>query len=329
MPVSSRAPRIAVGVAAIGALALVGCGGSSDDDEGISAKDAPEASSFPSPDNRDLKQFLTEEAQGEGPVISPTGQVFEKGADRYGFGVFTLGNEQIPDADVAIYASPGAKGKVQGPYPARVESLDVEPAYRSRTTSDDPDAAKVVYVSDVDFDKKGEWRIGALTREGDALQGSVAPSAVVGGKTRIPQAGEIAPAVHTDTAQGAGGNLEKIDTRIPPGTMHDDDLADVVGKEPTVLLFATPALCQSRVCGPVVDATEEVKAEYGDDVAFIHQEIYKDNSIDKGLRAPVQDFGLPTEPWLFVLDEDGRISTAIEGAFSADELRDALDKVTN
>ena len=326
MPVTRPAPRIAAGIIVLGALALAGCGGS--DDEGNTAQAAPDASSFPAPDNRSLQQFLETEADAEGPVISPTGQVFAKGADRYGFGVFTLGNEQISDAEVAIYAAPGKDGKVQGPYPARVESLEVEPAYQSRTTSDDPDSAQVVYVADIPFDQEGEWRIGALTRDGDSLQGSLAPSSVVGKADAIPQPGDKAPVVHTDTAEDVGGNLEKIDTRLPPGTMHADDLADVAGKEPTVLLFATPALCQSRVCGPVVDVTEEVKAEYGDRAAFIHQEIYEDNSIDKGLRSQVEAFGLPTEPWLFVLDENGRVSTEIEGAFSADELRQALDKVT-
>ena len=311
---------------ALGTLALAGCGGS--EDEGTASASAPDASSFPAPDNRPLPQFLDEEADAEGPVISPTGQVFNKGTDRYGFGVFTLGNEQIPDAEVAIYAAHGKNGKVEGPYPARVESLEVEPAYRSRTSSDDPGSAHVAYVSDIKFDQDGEWRIGALTRDGDSLQGSIAPSAVVGSDYEIPQPGDRAPVVHTDTAADVGGNLAKIDTRLPPGTMHDEDLADVAGKQPTVLLFATPALCQSRVCGPVVDVAEEVKAEYGDKAAFIHQEIYEDNSIDKGLRPQVEAYGLPTEPWLFVLDEDGRVSTEIEGAFSADELRQALDKVT-
>ncbi len=320
-------PRLTVGLVAAGALALAGCGGSSDD-EAVATKDAPDASSFPAPDNRSLEQFLAQEADGEGPVISPTGQVFRKGDDRYGFGVFTLDNEQITDADVAIYASAGKHGKVEGPYPARVESLEVQPAFRSKTAADDPDAAQAVYVADVDFNANGEWRIGALTRDGDKLQGSVAPSAVVGAKSNIPQPGDKAPVVHTDTASKAGGNLDKIDTRIPPDTMHGVDLADAAGHKPTVLLFATPALCQSRVCGPVVDVAEEVKSEYGDKVDFIHQEIYKDNQIDKGLRPPVKAFGLSTEPWLFVLDKDGNVSTEIEGAFSADELRHALDKVT-
>jgi hypothetical protein len=110
--------------------------------------------------------------------------------------------------------------------------------------------------------------------------------------------------------------------------MHDEDLADVLGRKPVVLLFATPALCQTRICGPVVDVAEQVKQEHGDDVAFIHQEIYVDNSIDKGSRPPVKAFGLPSEPWLYVIDRKGEVSTAIEGAFSVAELEDAVDRVS-
>jgi hypothetical protein len=108
--------------------------------------------------------------------------------------------------------------------------------------------------------------------------------------------------------------------------MHDVDFADVVGKKPTVLLFATAALCQSRVCGPVIDIAEQVKSERGDDVAFVHQEIYVDNEVDKGQRPPVSAYGLPTEPWVFIVGADGRIVARFEGAFSAEELNSAIDK---
>jgi hypothetical protein len=42
----------------------------------------------------------------------------------------------------------------------------------------------------------------------------------------------------------------------------------------------------------------------------------------------VKAYGLPTEPWLSVIDEDGRIQTSIEGAFSADELRKPVEEIT-
>ena len=95
-----------------------------------------------------------------------------------------------------------------------------------------------------------------------------------------------------------------------------------------MLLFATPALCQSRVCGPVVDVAEQVEHETGSaGVDFIHQEIYNDNDASKGLRPQVLDYGLRTEPWLFVIDKQGRVSTRIEGAFDLAELQAAVKKV--
>jgi len=321
----SSPPRVAAGLLAAGALALAGCGGSDDDVD--ASQPAPEAASFPAADGRSLEQVLSE-ADSEGPVISPAGQVFRKGENRYAFGAFTTGREQIDDAEVALYVAQGANGEAQGPFPARVESLETEPQFESRTTADDPDSARTVYVADVPFAADGEWRIGALVRDGESLQASLVGSAVVGKFADIPHVGDKAPSVHTPTAEEVGGDLSRIDTRVPPDTMHEDDLADVLGKEPVVLTFATPALCQSRVCGPTADVAEQVKSEYGDDAAFIHMEIYNENSIDKGLRPQVRAYNLPTEPWVFVIDENGRIAESIEGAASPEALEKAVQEVT-
>ena len=129
----------------------------------------------------------------------------------------------------------------------------------------------------------------------------------------------------TPTKADVGGDIESIDTRQPPSTMHEVDFADVVGKKPVILLFATPALCQSRVCGPVVDIAEQVKARRGGEAEFIHQEIFVGNDIDKGFRPQVLKWKLPTEPWVFAVDRKGRVAARIEGAFSAEELERAVD----
>src|SRR5918994_3726838 len=317
----ANAPRLATGLLAAGTLALAACGGS--DDDSTASQAAPDTASFPAPDGRTLQQFLEQEADAEGPVVSPAGQVFRKGENRYAFGVFTAGGEQIDDAEVAVYAARGADGDAEGPYPARVESLEVDPQFESKTSADDPDSARTVYVADVPMDADGEWRIGALVRSGDALEGSLSPSAVVGRFTDVPQQGDMAPRVHTPTAEEVGGDLAKIDTRQPPDTMHEEDLADVLGHDPVVLVFATPALCKSRVWGPTADVAEQVKSEFGDQAAFIHMEIYEDNSFDKGLRPQVKAYNLPTEPWIFVIDENGRIAESIEGAASPEALERA------
>lgn len=87
--------------------------------------------------------------------------------------------------------------------------------------------------------------------------------------------------------------------------MHESDFGDALDKEPVLLLFATPALCQSRVCGPTMDIVEQVKTEFGDRATFIHM-TYNGNDANKGLRPQVKAFRLPTEPWAFIVD--GRAS---------------------
>ena len=228
---------------------------------------------------------------------------------------------------MAIYAAHGPDGRAQGPFPARVESLETEPAFTAQTTSGDPDAAQAVYVTDLQLDEPGEWRLVALVKRDDGFAAVRMPSilAATPAEDKVPAPGEKAPVIHTPTADEVG-NLTQIDTRIPPSTMHDVDYADVVGKEPVVLMFATPALCQSRVCGPVVDVAEQVKRDRPDDAAYIHMEIWNQNDPNKGARPQVLDYNLRSEPWTFVINSDGTVSSRIEGAFSVDELNQALDQ---
>ena len=214
-----------------------------------------------------------------------------------------------------------------GPFTAAVDTLETEPAFRAQTTSSDPDAALAVYTAELNFPANGEWRIAALIKEGDKLTATLLPSANVGQFSQVPQVGDTPPRIHTPTADSVGGDLSQITTRVPPDTQNEADFADVLGEKPVVLLFSTPQFCQSRVCGPVVDVAEQVKEQYGDEVEFIHMEIYNDNDPSKGVRPQVRAFNLPSEPWLFVMDENGVITTALEGAFGVDELTKAVEEV--
>jgi hypothetical protein len=323
-----RTRILPIALASVAALALLaGCGGSSDDGDGTRNLAAPAAAEFPTAQGKTLEQVLSA-STGEGPVIAPAARVLREGENRFPFGVFTLGHEQIVDAQVAIYAAPGAglSGPAIGPFPARIVDLTTEPAFRAKTTTDDPDAAQVAYVSEIPLNRPGPWSFGALTKEGDSFKGSLLPTEGEVGQFDTPAPGDEAPMVHTPTADQVP-DISEIDTRVPPSDMHTDDLADVLGKKPVVLLFATPALCQSRVCGPVVDVAAQVKRDFSDRVAFIHQEIYENNSINDGPRPQVEAYRLPSEPWLFVLDRNGRVSTAIEGPFGVGELETAVRRV--
>ncbi|HEX5955207.1 MAG TPA: hypothetical protein VFY37_04665 [Solirubrobacterales bacterium] len=318
-----RLPALALAASAL-ALLAAGCG--DDDSADDAGSPAPEASAFPAVDGRSLEQIVADSAPADDLVVSPAGQVFTEGRNRLGFGVFTVERDQLTDAEVAIYAAPGPDGEAQGPFPARVESLETEPAFTAENTANDPDAAKAVYVSEMPLDEPGEWRMIALVERDGEFAAVQMPSAVVVRNDPVPDPGDRAPVVHTPTADDVP-NIQDIDTRIPPGTMHEDDLASVLGKEPVILLFATPALCQSRVCGPVVDIAEQVKRDRPDDAAYIHMEIYNDNLANEGLRPQVEAYNLPTEPWLFAIDCDGKVDSRIEGAFSAAELNQAIDQI--
>ena len=326
MPSVSRKTLVAIALPLAVAL-VAGCGGS-DNGTGSRSKPAPAVSEFPSAQGQTLRQIVLSAKGGQGPVVSPAAGYFHLGTNRFPFGVFTTGREQITNATVALYAAPGrgVDGQAIGPFPARIEDLTTQPSFQAKTTADDPAAAQVAYVSDIPFDKPGPWEFAALIKSGGSFQYSLLPSPNPVGDYPMPQVGQKTPVIHTLTA-GEVSNISQIDTRVPPDDMHSDDFADVVGKKPVVLLFATPALCQSRVCGPVTDIAEQVKQQYGDKVAFIHQEIYNNNRINDGPRPQMTAFHQNTEPWAYVIDRTGKVSTVLQGPFSVQELQSAVQRV--
>jgi hypothetical protein len=324
-----QAHRVLLVAPLTAALIALGCGSEESSTTNVSTE-APDAASFPSAKGKTLADIESEYSESD-YVAAPTVSVFEEGENRYAFGLFTVNREPINDGEVAIYAAPGPDGEATGPYPTASNALATKPAFASLTTTGDPDAATNVYTTDVELDGKGEWRMLALIRDGEGdFSWTRLPSAVVGARAgaQVPDVGDPAPEIHTPTVDDVGGDLAKIDTRQPPSTQHEVDFADVLGKEPVVLSFATPALCSSRVCGPVVDIAEEVKSERPDDAEFIHMEIFEDNDANKGPNEQVRTYALPSEPWLFVIDENGKISSRIEGAYSKEELEAALDEVS-
>ncbi len=324
-------PRIRLAGAALAAactlsLGATACGDDSDD----KAADAPpppaKPADFPSAKGKTLAQ-LRAEVGGGGPVLAPSVSQYEPGSNRFGFGLFDRSRAQIQDVPAAVYVAPVGGGQARGPIVARYESLAVKAQFQSRSVASDPTAAKSLYVADLKFAKPGRYEVMGIVRLDDRLAaaGNAGPPLTVVRDGPVPDVGDQAPRVETPTKADVGGDLAQIDTREPPSSMHDVSFADVVGKKPAVLLFATPALCQSRVCGPVVDIAEEVKAERGNEVAFIHQEIFRDNEVEKGFRPQVLRWKLPTEPWLFAVDAKGRVAARLEGAYSAEELERAVD----
>ena len=317
------------------ALAFAGCGGGDDEpadpveqvpsglQEQVRAAQDPQESEFPATGGKTLQQ-LADEIGGGGQEMGLAGSVFVAGRDnRVAFGVIDA-EAGFLYGETALYVarSPGAKAK--GPYVAPADVLVTDAPYRSEQAATETDPFAAVYAAQVPFAKPGAYSVMAVTLvDGQPVAAPGRLEVTTAARDKVPDVGEDAPEVKTDTVGSAGGNVEAIDTRRPTSDMHAD-FSQVVGSKPVALLFATPQLCQSRVCGPVVDVALQLRAHYGDDVEFIHQEVYTDNDPNKGLRDPLARFNLPTEPWLFAVRSDGKITARLEGSFGVDAMEQAV-----
>jgi hypothetical protein len=349
-----RAPRKALGLfclLACGAALLAGCGSGSDSTSQVNKEAeagksiaAPPKSDFPAPAGRTLKKLVESvaEVQPSGK-ITPSAEAFYPGANRYPFLVAEkdtkegMPGREISDAEVAIYyaKAPSRTGKAKGqafkqlavgPFPARIESLATEKPFQGQTTTEDPDVANVVYSADIDFPSAGEYRPVALIKEKDGWAKVGLRSIEVGEFAKIPRPREKAPLIQTPTAK-SGGNPAELSTRVPPDTQNRVNYADVLGKEPILLLFTTPKFCQSRVCGPVVDVAQQAQHQFEGKASFIHMEIYNENDPSKGVRPQVRRFHLPTEPWLFAINREGVVSATVEGGFGTKLMDRTVEKV--
>jgi hypothetical protein len=325
-------------LAALLVCALAGCGGDGGDSddpvsrvpaegglqERVRAASQVDTSSFPSAEGKTLNQ-LAEEIRGGGSTeVGLATSVFTVGRQRLAFGMID-DQGQFVYGPTAVYMAPTPDSPARGPFLAPADVLITEGRYRSQQAAEESDPFAAVYQANVDFSKKGSWTVLVVTQTGNTFVAAPTRVEVSTKKDdQIPDVGEAAPKVATDTLASVGGDEELLDTRTPPSDMHEHSFDEVVGKKPVALLFSTPQLCQSRVCGPVTDIALQMKAKYGDGFEFIHQEVYVDNDPNAGLRPPLQAFRLRTEPWLFVVGKDGKVTARLEGSFGLNGFENAL-----
>jgi hypothetical protein len=145
-----------------------------------------------------------------------------------------------------------------------------------------------------------------------------APSA-----SATPTVGQKMVSVATPTTSDARG-VNPICTAQPQCPFHAVSLdAALAAGKPVALQFATPALCQSKFCGPVLSNLVATSAAWRDKVTFIHSEIYTDLTGATGTPA-VKAWGLQHEPMLYLGDATGTIVARIDNLYDQDEARAVL-----
>ena len=118
----------------------------------------------------------------------------------------------------------------------------------------------------------------------------------------------------------------------PDPSFYELTVAEAVESGPSVIIFATPAWCTSEACGPLLDQVKELSAGFPS-LNYVHIEVYENihvSSFDELILVPsVVDWGLPSEPWVFVTDAGGVVRASFEGAASDEELSRAFAAVSS
>jgi len=293
---------------ALSCLLLVGCGGSSDDSTTVAGPGG----------GRTLQELWR--APGEDVAIVAGTANHEPGVVRVSFLVVDAEGEVaiLPTARVWV-----ARALEEEPFletSAKLERIGVP-------GGDEADATHI-YVAHLDLPQAGTYWLLAEPDGGRPIQ--ALGNVIVSEGDSAPSVGEPVPESETPTLASTGGDVSALTTRTPPDeSLLEHSVADSLrAGVPFVVTFSTPKFCQSRTCGPVVDVAEEVARRYEDtDVRFIHVEVFEDNDPAKGYNRWMQEWGLETEPWTFLVGRDGRVVERYEGVVSVLELEAAIDGV--
>jgi hypothetical protein len=185
-----------------------------------------------------------------------------------------------------------------------------------------------LYRADFDFDRPGVWQVTVIPETGDPLE----PAAfVVLEETEAPNIGDRAPIVDTPTlGEFPIGELTTDPEPDPRFYQQSLDEALTNGRQ-TVVVFSTPAYCVTAACGPLLDVVKDAAPAYPN-VDFVHVEVYTGFrepgfAVDAAHLSPAvtqEYWNLPSEPWVFVVDESGVIEARFEGVMDIAELEQYL-----
>ncbi|MGH2754689.1 MAG: TlpA family protein disulfide reductase [Actinomycetota bacterium] len=186
-----------------------------------------------------------------------------------------------------------------------------------------------VYVTNMTFPSAGTFEAVVQVR-GENVDQTTPLSLDVAQEGTTPPLGGAAPSIDTPTGD-TPTEIERISTdNDPDPRFYAYSIADALNQSsPFVIVFATPKFCTSQVCGPTLDTVKDVSREFKD-VNFVHVEPYElpvDPSKPEIVPAG-EAWGLPSEPYVFVVDAKGRVAAKYEGVVGAVELTEQLRELT-
>ena len=245
------------------------------------------------------------------------------GRNRLAFGLIDKDSGPVRDARVELSTFVLTDTGGQGPKETVVATFRRWPA-----------GAGGVYTASLNFDVAGHWGIGMQIAESDDATSTSSVVVEVKENSSTPAVGLPAPGSVNKTERDVS-SLDQLTTDPEPDPeLYEMTIAEAIDAgRPLMVSFATPAYCRTSTCGPQLDVVKELKQRYEDRVNFIHVEIYDNPSeiqgdLSKARLSPlVAEWGLPSEPWTFVIDGRGNLRSKFEGFATKEELEEALAEV--
>jgi hypothetical protein len=260
--------------------------------------------------------------------VLSTGSLANPGKSYFGFGLVTNTGEVVTGGSPRAWLAKDVTGTPSGPFPATWYPF----APASEFDDSAPRSALPgTYATTLDLPGAGSWLVGVSFADGsDRFFGQAVLQAT---DEQLPAAIDSkAVSTKTPVAHTLKG-LRQICTRPPPDPMHYISLDQALKNgKPTVVSFATPLLCESQLCGPVVDEQLLLYQKAGKDKAnFIHVEEFLPGEDFTPPPATLQNqspafkkWGFQNEPWTIVIDGKGIIRARFDGPVTAPQIETAL-----
>jgi hypothetical protein len=197
-------------------------------------------------------------------------------------------------------------------------------------TFTEPSQARGVYEAEgLRFDRPGIWSVEVSADVRDFGPVHLDTHFTVKPDPSLPAPGDRALRTQNLTMNSKAPAVA-IDSRaqggkpVPDPDLHRWTIADAIAQHrPALVLFATPVYCTSQMCGPSVEALEELARRYPDRAVYIHIEIWRDFERSVANEAAADWLyrdGDLTEPWLYLIGADGIIKDRWGPLFDVEEV---------
>ena len=286
-------------------------------------------------------QALARPAGGDRPtvvVVNSAGSLVP-GQHRLAVGLFTAEGSMVHDAALTarLYRLNGDTGEFVREITLQRSQLPGEgehPHDASGAQLHNADVAPLVtvYVAPVEFDRASDWGLDVSGRiDGKSVKGLRARFPVLA-TSIIPAVGAAVPASEQRTLRDVKDITQIDSSNQPDPELHAETLKEALATgQPIVLAVATPRFCQTRFCGPVLEgAVLPVWRQHRGKVRVLHVEPFDLAKANAGQLEAVpmmSQWGLQTEPWVFVIDGQGKMAARFEGVVTSGEISAVLDRL--